>query len=198
MKDAQGCVIDRKRIESDPAELRVEPFSSLGAGPSDVDTVAGPSGGGNPSLHSSPSLIWRRKPSVTDLRATSLLDEALGAAPGLAAKTGAHCQIRGSVNKRAGNWNVTSPSHRPGDDPFPAVDNVASIDVTDVLGRGTTCLLWSSLLPGDQRRHLRYIGLMCEKKPHLLERVVNHAGGEIRSACERGRLKKTTIDFLRL
>ncbi len=65
-------------------------------------------------------------------------------------------------------------------DPFPAVDNIAAVDVTDFLGRGTACLLWSSALPGEQGRQLRYLDLMCGRKPHLLERVVNHAGAETR------------------
>jgi RHS repeat-associated protein len=65
-------------------------------------------------------------------------------------------------------------------DPFPAVDNLAAVDVMDFLGRGTACLLWSSPLPAEQERQLRYLDLMCGRKPHLLERVVNHAGAETR------------------
>jgi hypothetical protein len=65
-------------------------------------------------------------------------------------------------------------------DPFPAVDNLAAVDVMDFLGRGTACLLWSSPLPGEQGRQLRYLDLMCGRKPHLLERVLNHAGAETR------------------
>ncbi|MFM0258421.1 SpvB/TcaC N-terminal domain-containing protein [Paraburkholderia sediminicola] len=65
-------------------------------------------------------------------------------------------------------------------DPFPAVDNVAAVDVMDFLGRGTACLLWSSPLPGAQGRQLRYLDLMCGRKPHLLECVVNYAGAETR------------------
>ena len=65
-------------------------------------------------------------------------------------------------------------------DPFPAVDNLATVDVMDFLGRGTACLTWSSPLPGDQGRQLRYIDLMCGRKPHLLDRIVNHAGADTR------------------
>jgi RHS repeat-associated protein len=65
-------------------------------------------------------------------------------------------------------------------EPFPAVDNVAAVDVMDLLGRGTACLVWSSPLPGDQGRPLRYLDLMRGRKPHLLERVVNHAGADTR------------------
>ena len=79
------------------------------------------------------------------------------------------------LNEAGNGWSSARPVH-----PFPAVDNVAWIDITDFLGRGTACLLWSSPLPGDQGRQLRYIDLMCGTKPHLLERVVNHAGAETR------------------
>jgi len=63
-------------------------------------------------------------------------------------------------------------------DQFPLADNLTTVDVMDFLGRGTACLTWSSPLPGAQARQLRYIDLMCGKKPHLLERVVNHAGAQ--------------------
>jgi RHS repeat-associated protein len=65
-------------------------------------------------------------------------------------------------------------------DPFPAVDNLAAVDVMDFLGCGTACLVWSSPLPAEQGRQLRYLDLMCGRKPHLLERVVNNAGSEKR------------------
>ena len=38
----------------------------------------------------------------------------------------------------------------------------------DLLGNGTACLVWSSPLPADARRPLRYIDLMGGTKPHLL------------------------------
>ena len=38
----------------------------------------------------------------------------------------------------------------------------------DLLGNGTACLVWSSPLPGDAGRQLRYIDLMGGQKPHLL------------------------------
>jgi len=37
----------------------------------------------------------------------------------------------------------------------PRTDNLTSVSVVDLLGRGTACLLWSSPLPGDTRRPLR-------------------------------------------
>jgi RHS repeat-associated protein len=63
---------------------------------------------------------------------------------------------------------------------FPAIDITAAVDVADLLGRGTACLVWSSPLPRDAGRQLRYIDLMCGRKPHLLARVSNNMGAETR------------------
>jgi RHS repeat-associated protein len=54
------------------------------------------------------------------------------------------------------------------------------VSVTDFLGRGTACLVWSSPLAGDAPRPLRYVDLMCGQKPHLLTRIANHLGAETR------------------
>lgn len=61
---------------------------------------------------------------------------------------------------------------------FPHVDNLASVMATDLLGNGTACLVWSSPLPGDARRHMHYIDLMGGQKPHLLIKTVNNLGAE--------------------
>ena len=63
---------------------------------------------------------------------------------------------------------------------FGAIDDVASTMVTDFLGRGTACVVWSSPLPGDSGRQLRYVDLMCGQKPHLLVRTDNNLGAETR------------------
>lgn len=60
----------------------------------------------------------------------------------------------------------------------PRTDNLTSVSVVDFLGRGTACLLWSSQLPGDTRRALRYMDLMGGIKPHLLTTVRNNLGAE--------------------
>jgi RHS repeat-associated protein len=60
----------------------------------------------------------------------------------------------------------------------PRTDNLTSVSVVDFLGRGTACLLWSSPLPGDTRRSLRYLDLMGGIKPHLLTVVRNNLGAE--------------------
>ncbi|MCC5906679.1 MAG: VCBS repeat-containing protein [Balneolaceae bacterium] len=61
---------------------------------------------------------------------------------------------------------------------FPKVDDLASITTVDLLGNGTACLVWSSPLPGNAGRQMRYVNLMGSKKPHLLISVSNNLGAE--------------------
>lgn len=63
---------------------------------------------------------------------------------------------------------------------FPRIDDLVSIVPTDLLGNGTACLAWSSPLPGDARRPMRYVNLMGGHKPHLLARTFNNLGAETR------------------
>jgi RHS repeat-associated protein len=63
---------------------------------------------------------------------------------------------------------------------FPRVDDVVSIVPTDLLGNGTACLIWSSPLPGDAPRKMRYVNLMGGQKPHLLVKTINNLGAETR------------------
>jgi RHS repeat-associated protein len=70
--------------------------------------------------------------------------------------------------------NAWSP---PRDLPFPvATGNIGQIQVADLHGHGTTCLVWSSDLPGDARRPLRYLDLTGRTKPHLLTTMRNNLG----------------------
>ncbi|WP_437827896.1 SpvB/TcaC N-terminal domain-containing protein [Sorangium sp. So ce1153] len=61
---------------------------------------------------------------------------------------------------------------------FPRIDELASIVVIDLLGNGTACLVWSSPLPSETPRQMRYVDLMGGKKPHLLVKAVNNLGAE--------------------
>jgi YD repeat-containing protein len=61
---------------------------------------------------------------------------------------------------------------------FPAIDNTVSVTTIDLLGNGTACLVWSSPLPGNATRPMRYIDLMGGQKPHLLIKTVNNMGAE--------------------
>ncbi len=62
----------------------------------------------------------------------------------------------------------------------PRTDQLSNVSVVDFLGRGTACLLWSSTLPGESGRSLRYMDLMGGVKPHLLTSVRNNLGLETR------------------
>jgi len=61
---------------------------------------------------------------------------------------------------------------------FPRVDDLVSIKVTDLLGNGTACLVWSSSLPADAQQPMRYVNLMGKQKPHLLIKSKNNLGAE--------------------
>jgi Insecticide toxin TcdB middle/N-terminal region len=61
---------------------------------------------------------------------------------------------------------------------FPKIDDLASIQVADLTGNGTACLVWSSPLPGDALRPMRYLDLMGGQKPYLLIKSVNNLGAE--------------------
>jgi RHS repeat-associated protein len=68
-----------------------------------------------------------------------------------------------------------------------ATENLDSVQVVDLMGNGTACIVWSSHLPDDAGHPLRYIELMAEgaagndtRKPHLLTDVKNNMGGRIR------------------
>ncbi len=61
---------------------------------------------------------------------------------------------------------------------FPRLDSLAHVMVADLLGSGTACLVWSSPLPGDAGRQVRYVDLMTAGKPYLLTEVINNLGAE--------------------
>ncbi len=54
------------------------------------------------------------------------------------------------------------------------------VQVVDLLGNGTACLVWSSPLPADADDPLRYVDLVGGRKPHLLDTVTNNLGAETR------------------
>ena len=61
---------------------------------------------------------------------------------------------------------------------FPQLDGLAHVMVADLLGHGTACLVWSSPLPGDAGRQVRYVDLMTAGKPYMLTEVINNLGAE--------------------
>jgi RHS repeat-associated protein len=63
-------------------------------------------------------------------------------------------------------------------DIVPRVEELASIELADILGNGTICLVWSSPLPGDAWRPMRYVNLIGPLKPHLMVGTRNNLGAE--------------------
>ena len=82
--------------------------------------------------------------------------------------------VRLYFNQSGNSWSLPKQLNV-----FPRVDDLVSIVTTDLLGNGTTCLVWSSPLPSDTRP-MRYVNLMGGQKPHLLVRTVNNLGAETR------------------
>ncbi len=64
-------------------------------------------------------------------------------------------------------------------DPFPEITSQSQISVIDLLGNGTSCIVWSSIQPKDQEQPLRYIDLTNGKKPHLMVGYKNNLGKEV-------------------
>jgi RHS repeat-associated protein len=83
--------------------------------------------------------------------------------------------VRLYFNQSGNGWS--QPHHLK---VFPRVDNLVSIVPADLLGNGTACLVWSSPLPGDAWRPMRYVNLMGGRKPHLLVKTSNNLGAETR------------------
>ncbi len=79
------------------------------------------------------------------------------------------------VNRAGNSW---APARRITG--LPSLDLIADVTVTDFLGTGTACLVWSSPLPGQTGRHLRYLDLVGATKPHMLVTVRNNRGAETR------------------
>jgi RHS repeat-associated protein len=64
-------------------------------------------------------------------------------------------------------------------DPFPEIHSQAKITVTDLLGNGVACIVWSSPLSKDTNTPLKYIDLMNSKKPHIMVSYKNNLGKEV-------------------
>ena len=62
--------------------------------------------------------------------------------------------------------------------PFFPIDRNSQLSVVDLLGTGTSCIVWSSDLPAHANSPMRYIDLMNSKKPHVLNYYKNNFGKE--------------------
>ncbi len=72
-------------------------------------------------------------------------------------------------------------------DSVPPQHHLSSLSTVDLLGEGTVCLVWSSSLPSDMQRSMKYIDLMKGRKPHLLIIAKNNLGAETHIATRRQR-----------
>lgn len=63
---------------------------------------------------------------------------------------------------------------------FPSADGLSTVQVIDLLGTGTACLVWSSPLPAASAAPILYVDLMGGQKPHLLVGLRNNLGTETR------------------
>lgn len=78
------------------------------------------------------------------------------------------------------NESGNALSRRQSIQSLPVVDSAASLNILDLLGNGTSCIVWSSPLPSDRWMPIRYVDPMGGKKPHLLTSIVNNLGAETR------------------
>lgn len=72
--------------------------------------------------------------------------------------------------------NIWSDAHEI--DPFLNIDSNSKLSVVDLLGTGTTCIVWSSDLPAYSNAPMRYIDLMDSKKPHVMIHHKNNMGAQ--------------------
>lgn len=63
---------------------------------------------------------------------------------------------------------------------LPPLDAGGTVSVVDLLGNGTSCLVWVSPLAHTGARHVLYVDPFGGKKPHLLTKVLNNLGAETR------------------
>jgi RHS repeat-associated protein len=73
--------------------------------------------------------------------------------------------------------NAWSDAHEI--EPFLLIDHHTKLSVIDLLGTGTSCIVWSSGLPAYKEAPMRYIDLMDSKKPHIMTGYKNNLGKEI-------------------
>ena len=83
--------------------------------------------------------------------------------------------VRLYFNEAGNSWSAARPLEQ-----LPPVDDAATVLAVDVLGNGTACLVWSTPLPAEAGRPMRYVDLMGGQKPHLLVGVCNNLGAETR------------------
>lgn len=59
---------------------------------------------------------------------------------------------------------------------FPSIHNLSDVSVLDLLGSGTACIVYSSVIGHEP---MQYIDLMSSKKPHVFNGYQNNCGKEV-------------------
>jgi hypothetical protein len=85
-------------------------------------------------------------------------------------------EFRYWLNQSGNCWSTPHSTINP----FPDIDNLATVSVIDLLGTGTACVVWSSPSPMHSGRSIRYIDLMGSTKPHLMTHYQNGMGREVK------------------
>jgi RHS repeat-associated protein len=83
--------------------------------------------------------------------------------------------VRAWLNQAGNGWSDAVPLEN-----VPPITAGHNLQIADLMGRSTPCLVWSSNLPGNAPAPLRYVDLMGGRKPHLLTRYINNMGKETR------------------
>jgi RHS repeat-associated protein len=63
--------------------------------------------------------------------------------------------------------------------PFPRIDSQTKISFIDLLGNGTSCMVWCSALPQNREAPIKYVDLMQGRKPHVMSGHKNNLGKEV-------------------
>ncbi|MEO5600886.1 MAG: SpvB/TcaC N-terminal domain-containing protein, partial [Cyclobacteriaceae bacterium] len=82
-------------------------------------------------------------------------------------------------NQSGNSWSEENIIKGVNPIPFFKIDNHAHVNIIDLLGNGTGCIVWSSTLPEHASNPLRYIDLMNGKKPHIMTAYKNNMGKEV-------------------
>ena len=60
----------------------------------------------------------------------------------------------------------------------PLIDKTSTLELVDLLGNGSACLVWLSRAPGVSKSSLKYVDFNRGSRPHLLVRESNNRGTE--------------------
>ncbi|MFN0217011.1 MAG: SpvB/TcaC N-terminal domain-containing protein, partial [Saprospiraceae bacterium] len=83
-------------------------------------------------------------------------------------------QFKAWLNLSGNRWGSTEEIA-----PIFPTEKPNRISVTDLLGNGVSCIVWSSELPANAERPMRYIDLMGGVKPHIMTHYRNNMGKEV-------------------